>query len=109
MFHLLSNRIFQKHFVNGKQPQKALSLTTIRYKKDVEDSEEGAGYFLIRGKWGCAAGWGRIFTTGLTIVALHFPYSYLSGVAHFRIFGGKKVLHIYGLQTYQNVCTVDEK
>ena len=32
---------FQKHFVNGKQPQKALSLTTIRYKKDVEDSEEG--------------------------------------------------------------------
>ena len=43
MFHLLSNRIFQKHFVNGKQPQKALSLTTIRYKKDVEDSEEEGG------------------------------------------------------------------
>ena len=32
---------FSKHFVNGKQPKKALSLTTIRYKKDVEDSEEG--------------------------------------------------------------------
>ena len=31
------------------------------------------------------------------------------GVAHFRIFGGKTVLHIYGLQTYQNVCTADEK
>ena len=43
VFHLLSNRIFQKHFVNGKQPQKALSLTTIRYKKDVEDSEEEGG------------------------------------------------------------------
>ena len=52
VFHFLSNRIFQKHFVNGKQPQKALSLTTIRYKKDVEDSEEEGGgeNFLIRGK-----------------------------------------------------------
>ena len=27
----------------------------------------GGGYSLIRGYWGCAAGWGRIFTTGLTI------------------------------------------
>ena len=26
------------------------------------------GYFLISGSWGCAAGWGRIFTTGLTIM-----------------------------------------
>ena len=27
---------------------------------------------LIKGYWGCAAGWGRIFTTGLTIMELHF-------------------------------------
>ena len=26
----------------------------------------GGGYFLVKGYWGCAAGWGRIFTTGLT-------------------------------------------
>ena len=32
----------------------------------------GGGYFLISGYWGCAAGWGRIFTTGLTIMGLHF-------------------------------------
>ena len=32
-----------------------------------------------------------------------------NGVAPFRIFGGKTVLHIYGLQTYQNVCISDEK
>ena len=38
-----------------------------------------------------------------------FPYSYQNEVAHFRIFWGKTVLHIYGWQTYQNVCTVDEK
>ena len=27
----------------------------------------------------------------------------------FSDFGGKTVLHIYGKQTYQNVCTVGEK
>ena len=32
----------------------------------------GGGYFLVKGSWGCAAGWGRIFTTGLTIMGLHF-------------------------------------
>ena len=32
----------------------------------------GGGYFLVKGYWGCAAGWGRIFTTGLTIIGLHF-------------------------------------
>ena len=31
-----------------------------------------------------------------------------NGVAHFRIFGDKTVLHVYGWQTYQNVCTVHE-
>ena len=25
------------------------------------------GYVLVMGYWGCAAGWGRIFTTGLTV------------------------------------------
>ena len=29
-------------------------------------------YFLVKDYWGCAAGWGRIFTTGLTIMGLHF-------------------------------------
>ena len=32
----------------------------------------GGGYFLIRGYWGCAAGWGRKFKAGLTIMGLHF-------------------------------------
>ena len=31
----------------------------------------GGGQFLIRGSWGCAAGWGRIFTTGLTDTVDH--------------------------------------
>ena len=35
----------------------------------------------------CHAGWGRIFTTGLPIMGLHFQKSYWSRVAHFRIFG----------------------
>ena len=32
----------------------------------------GGVYFLVKDYWGCAAGWGRIFTTGLTIMGLHF-------------------------------------
>ena len=32
----------------------------------------GGGYSLIRGYWGCAAGWGRVFRVGLTIMGLHF-------------------------------------
>ena len=35
------------------------------------------GYFLIRGKWGCAAGWGRIFTTGVTIMGSKFSIELL--------------------------------
>ena len=36
----------------------------------------GGGYFLIRGQWGCAAGWGRIFKSGVTIMGWHFQESY---------------------------------
>ena len=32
----------------------------------------GGGYSLIRGYWGCAAGWGRVFRAELTIMGLHF-------------------------------------
>ena len=32
----------------------------------------GEGYFLVKDYWGCATRWGRIFTTGLNIMGLHF-------------------------------------
>ena len=32
----------------------------------------GGGHFQVKDYWGCAAGWGRIFTTGLTIMGLYF-------------------------------------
>ena len=32
---------------------------------------EGGGDFLLVGSWVRAAGWGHIFTTGLTIMGLH--------------------------------------
>ena len=58
---------------------------------------------------GCVAGWGRIFTTGYDYSGVVFLIELLvkNRVAHFRIFWGERVLHIYGKQTYQNVCTVD--
>ena len=37
-----------------------------------------------------------------------FSIELLEWVAHFRTFCGKTVL-IYGSQTYQNICSVDEK
>ena len=42
-------------------------------------------YFLIRGCWGCAARWGRIFTSGLTIMESHFHWSFTKMESH--IFG----------------------
>ena len=45
-------------------------------------SKGGGEYFLIRGYWGCAAGWSRIFTTGLTIMGSRFELL-VNGVAHF--------------------------
>ena len=36
----------------------------------------GGGYFLIRGKWGSASGWRRIFTSGVTKMGSHFQESY---------------------------------
>ena len=32
----------------------------------------GGGYILVIVLWGCTAGWGCIFTTGLTIMGLYF-------------------------------------
>ena len=32
----------------------------------------GGGYSLTRGYWGCAPGWGRIFTTGVTVMGSRF-------------------------------------
>ena len=42
---------------------------------------------------GCAAGWGRIFTTGVTI---SIDLLERGRTSHFRIFWGKTVLHNYG-------------
>ena len=33
---------------------------------------QGGGYFLVKDCWGCPAGWGRIFTTGMTKMWLRF-------------------------------------
>ena len=39
----------------------------------------------------CNNGWGRTFTTGLTIIGLHFYQRYQNGVAHFQDFGSQKI------------------
>ena len=49
--------------------------------------EGGGGYFLLMDKWGCAAGWGHIFTAGLTIRGFDFQQSYRA-----RVLWGTKIL-----------------
>ena len=48
------------------------------------------GYFLVKDNWGCAAGWGRIFTTGLTIMEYIFSRVTRMGSPIFGIFGIRK-------------------
>ena len=69
----------------------------------------GGGHFLIRGEWGCAAGWGHIFTTGVTIMGLQFSIKLLVWGRTFSDFWGKRVVHFTVQQTYQDTCTVGEK
>ena len=71
------------------QPQTLLSscsqhffpetVTTVQLQHNLPGGGGGGGgrYFLI---WGCAAEWGRIFTTGLTIMG-----------SHLDIFGNHKI------------------
>ena len=62
----------------------------------------GGKYFLLMGSWGCAAGWGRIFTTGLTIMGLHFqqefPTKLLEWGRNLSGFWGKKILARFAVQ-----------
>ena len=68
-----------------------LQNTPLQASPEVQDLSLRKGNFLIVGWWAWAAGWGRIYTTGLTIMGLQFYESYLNGVAHFQYFGGQKI------------------
>ena len=48
------------------------SVKKVKRAKLANRKSRGGGYFLVKDYWGCAAGWGRIFTTRLTIMGLHF-------------------------------------
>ena len=54
------------------QGLKACGTTLPKLSLSAPKGGGGGGYFLIIGSGGCAAGWGRIFTTALTIIGSHF-------------------------------------
>ena len=62
------------------------------------------GYFLITGKWGCAAGWGPIFMTGLTIMGSHI-FGFF-GVRQFSIFMVSKRTRMFVLQMKSKVLLI---
>ena len=51
----------------------------------------------------------RYITIGYTNRLCGCPVELLEWGRTFSDFGGKKALHNYGWQTYQNVCTVGDK
>ena len=76
-------RVESLEILSNKGKRKSLKgmISRISGKKDVHldiqwklpvNLPGGWGYFLIRGYWGCAARWGRIFMTGLTIMGSRF-------------------------------------
>ena len=55
------------HSTRAKMDEKTFDQY-VQLVKDVFRTFPGGEDFFIRGLWGCAAGWGDIFTTGLTIM-----------------------------------------
>ena len=49
-----------------------------------EQTKNPEGVLSYKRLMGMCAGWGRIFTTGLTIMGQHFQQSYQNGFRHFR-------------------------
>ena len=57
----------------------------------------------------CATGWGRIFTTGLTIMGFAFSIAeLLEWVSHFQI-SGVRELFIVTVSKFTRILTVGEK
>ena len=44
----------------------------------------GGGYFPVKDYWGCAAGWGRIFTTGYIFSRVTRMGSHIFGISGIR-------------------------
>ena len=81
---------FKKHAIN-----RVFVVTNLVSWSKINPSDQ-KNLSMGKWEWGSAAGWGLIFTTGLTIIGLHFQQisrqSYWNGVANCRDFGGKKIL-----------------
>ena len=56
----------------------------------------------------CATGWGRIFTTGLTIMGFAFSIELLEWVSHFQIFGVRELFTVT-VSKFTRILTVGEK
>ena len=78
-------RRFSKTMTSNVVDRQKHCLKTLRVDRG------GERYFLVKGQWGGAAGWGRIFTTGLTILGLYFSRVTRMGSHIFGISGMRKI------------------
>ena len=89
-----------KHHLEARKKKRDCETTSEVERKISPNLEEGSvcdkanpggRYFLVKGYWGCAAGWGRIFTTGLTN-GVTVLVELLEWSLTFRDFWGKTIL-----------------
>ena len=74
---LVSKGPYRETIEGGQQKQNRRSQYPAMWEmSSTQDRPGGGRYFLVIGLWGCAAGWGCIFMTGLTTKGLYFPQSY---------------------------------
>ena len=58
--------------INSISPRVTQNLTVTGHEACCDVFRGGGGYFLVISYWECAAEWGRIFTTRLTIMGSPF-------------------------------------
>ena len=80
------------------------------YKRGIQTQRGGGGGVIPKNRvLGICRGLGSHFNDWIDFYGVAFSVELLEWDRTFSDFWGKTVLHIYGKQTYQSVCTVGEK
>ena len=79
------------------------------YKRGIQTRLGGGGVLPYRRLMGICRWMGSHFHDWIDFYVVAFSTELLEWGRTFSDFCGKTVLHIYGKQAYQNVCTVGEK
>ena len=79
------------------------------YKRGIQTQRGGGGVLPYKWLLGMCRWMGSHFHDWIDFYGVAFSVELLEWDRTFSDFWGETVLHIYGKQTYQSVCTVGEK